>query len=600
MIAQLPFSPRCTAFGHGYICIGGSNAQFAKIKLNSATSLDVDPPIDIWEPTRRPLEIRLDTIGDNDINSVVIHRISDDVEHLSDIVAVITGNDKSVRIISLLHVGEVIVLDFPDMMNHATLSPDSRLLTAVGDLDTLYVFRRIMNQELPTVCTFANRRHLGATDWKQVAKFPLYIPANELPKGYFSTAWSSSGRTFAVGSEAGYISIFDMTEIISNADDDLDFSCAYRMTIPSSRPSDDEIQAKPGAVRVLLFTPDPWDMLIWAEDQGRICIVDLRMNAIIRETIDLNPEDANLEKVITEVENPMTTDLDELTARAVLNRHQADLAWPPLPSGLTDDERRILQSLRTARQYNQRSTGETTSSPPRPRTRNREDGYQDELTMSMAEPSNFEDTTSSSLDQTWNRPIWASANSAGRPGLPPLSSIINRNSTTSTTIPPHARLSSNNPQISNDLEEEYSWQAITNAMNLARGPLFEGASLSTPRNDESEVHARLRSTIDWQAVTRQRDRLRAGQGRNSTMTSRMNHNNDRPFFETSWDALRRQHASWLMPEYAIPKGTEIGVRLTGLAMDKEGRTLWVGSEEGIFEIKLALKNRLQWPAVEFR
>ncbi|KAK4917343.1 hypothetical protein LTR28_013304 [Elasticomyces elasticus] len=47
-------------------------------------------------------------------------------------------------------------------------------------------------------------------------------------------------------------------------------------------------------------------------------------------------------------------------------------------------------------------------------------------------------------------------------------------------------------------------------------------------------------------------------------------------------------------------GRELGVRTAGLAISRDGRTLWCGTEEGIFEVELNLKGRFFWPAVEPR
>lgn len=40
-----------------------------------------------------------------------------------------------------------------------------------------------------------------------------------------------------------------------------------------------------------------------------------------------------------------------------------------------------------------------------------------------------------------------------------------------------------------------------------------------------------------------------------------------------------------------------GVRTAGLAMSGDGRTLWVGTEEGIFEFDIDVKGRKSWPAL---
>lgn len=43
---------------------------------------------------------------------------------------------------------------------------------------------------------------------------------------------------------------------------------------------------------------------------------------------------------------------------------------------------------------------------------------------------------------------------------------------------------------------------------------------------------------------------------------------------------------------------EYGVRTAGLAISQDGRTVWAATEEGIFEIKLDIKRRLMWSAID--
>jgi hypothetical protein len=64
---------------------------------------------------------------------------------------------------------------------------------------------------------------------------------------------------------------------------------------------------------------------------------------------------------------------------------------------------------------------------------------------------------------------------------------------------------------------------------------------------------------------------------------------------TGHDALIRRNTSM-----RFSGGREIGVRTAGLAMSPDGRILWAACEEGIFEIKIKVKGRMFWPAVEMR
>ena len=53
------------------------------------------------------------------------------------------NNDKSIRIFSLTQACLLKTLEFPTAMNHASLSPDGKLLLAVGDRHTAFFCRRV-------------------------------------------------------------------------------------------------------------------------------------------------------------------------------------------------------------------------------------------------------------------------------------------------------------------------------------------------------------------------------------------------------------------------------------------------------------------------
>lgn len=211
--------------------------------------------------------------------------------------------------------------------------------------------------------------------------------------GYFTTAWSPNGRLVALGSEGGYITVLDVDVLV---DPDVEDEDAIVAVIPGSRP--DIPQPHPGAVRSMLFSPDPWDFLIWAEDQGRVCIGDLRTGLKRKQVITLDPREEGLPKLEYEDLPPqdepippqesVTRTLDQLErdflrryrdaqaqdnntavnfateyieARRRQRQHRQDLAnsrgtsgsraaVDDDPQGLTAREQEILNALRTTRQ----------------------------------------------------------------------------------------------------------------------------------------------------------------------------------------------------------------------------------------------------------
>ena len=50
----------------------------------------------------------------------------------------------------------------------------------------------------------------------------------------------------------------------------------------------------------MTFSPQPWDLLVWTEDNGRAGVADVRQTFSRRQILVLDPEDSSLEKVRTE------------------------------------------------------------------------------------------------------------------------------------------------------------------------------------------------------------------------------------------------------------------------------------------------------------
>lgn len=312
-------------------------------------------------------------IGDDIVNSISIHKMPAEGDRGEDIVAVLTNNDKTVRIYSLTRKQEMTVLDFPFPMNHATISPDGQLLVAVGDMHNGFFFERNKNKKANIAKNLEGRVESTPPDWTLLHEVCLYVPTGSHIEGYFTTAWSPSGRLCAVGSECGYISIFDM-ELLKGAEYGED---ALVKLISSTRP---DVTYGAGAVRTMLFSPAPWDFLVWSEDQARVCVADLRSGVKVKQVLTLDPKDKNTKRITIanfEVEelNDLRREEDFIrTYRHTLNADgtgaAANLANNYIdsaerrrlhrqlgvvdsdddPHGLTARERQVLETLRTTRQ----------------------------------------------------------------------------------------------------------------------------------------------------------------------------------------------------------------------------------------------------------
>lgn len=283
-IASLPWGARCTAAGYGWICTGGGDkGTFAVIRLDPTAEVDyfgnrvLPPP---------PPHVSLEKLGDEIVNSISIHQLKSDHPAVADdIVAVLTNNDKSIRVFSLSQQTETAVLELPFPVNHATISPDGQLLIAVGDYQQCYFYERA---DLKPAADSNSQKFASAhCVWELLDVVSLHVPKTIGSTGYFSTAWSPNGRLCAVASEMGYISIIDVEALkaLEQGED------AIVAVIGSTRP---ELTLPyggcPGAVRTMLFSPSPSDLLIWSEDQGRVCVADLRNGLRARQVLQLTPE----------------------------------------------------------------------------------------------------------------------------------------------------------------------------------------------------------------------------------------------------------------------------------------------------------------------
>ncbi|KAF3921137.1 hypothetical protein ABW21_db0200968 [Orbilia brochopaga] len=294
LITFLPFEPRCISANYGWICTGGvENGQIAAIKLSenrtrptadistTPTTSIPDGPIDEGDGSgaEDDLEagdddketetswcqteyIRLAELGGTIVNSITMYRPAKP-KSTQDVVAVITNNDKTVRLFSLAKFRVITTLTLPFHTNHASVSPDRKYLVVVGDSSKVFFYN------LATLTTESPPDY----SWKLTSS-PSYSGGDAL----ISTDFSPCSKLCAVASQDGSISVFD-TRLFS---DNPDASPIVRV-IPSSRP-----HTQAGAVRCVVFSPSPWDLLVWAEHTGRITITDTRQEFFTSQTIRVN------------------------------------------------------------------------------------------------------------------------------------------------------------------------------------------------------------------------------------------------------------------------------------------------------------------------
>ncbi|KAF1965426.1 hypothetical protein BU23DRAFT_24809 [Bimuria novae-zelandiae CBS 107.79] len=627
-IAELEWEARCTIAGHGYVCVGGADdGHFAAIKVmgfppTSSTPVDALLPLDFPNRPTLPRPAGLSSlerpdyqkIGDDIVNSISIHKLPAEGDKEEDVVAVLTNNDKTVRIYSLTRKQEVTVLDFPFPMNHATISPDGQFLVAVGDMHNGFFFERNKDKKANIMKNLEGRVESTPPDWTLLHEVCLYVPTGSHIEGYFTTAWSPSGRLCAVGSECGYISIFD-TELLERCEYGED---ALVKLVSSTRP---DLTYGAGAVRTMIFSPAPWDFLIWSEDQARVCVADLRSGVKVKQVLTLDPKDEDTERV--EIANFEVEELSDLrreadfirTYRHTLNADGTDAAANLAndyndsadrrrlhrqlgvvdsdndPYGLTATERRVLEALRTTRPRREepgitsRSVNYFTSSiiegtrdaeaPPRSTARTQ---LADTFTEFVSEITR-RSTQSSERTVPRRRASLVLRDLSADP-LPALDSASETPTHLRGNITGGATTRSPNPitaGLRRDTNEtiastDEAWRTIEAALAHNARATDSGRASAAP-----ELRNELRRL---RQLTQMRERLRVAREAHGPLES------------YNLGVYRRASRNMFDPG--------LGLRTAGLAMSQDGRTLYCGTEEGIFEFHMNLHQRKGFPAIKPR
>ncbi|WEW59027.1 hypothetical protein PRK78_004495 [Emydomyces testavorans] len=314
IVTVIPFEPKCLTAGLGWIGIGGSeNGDCAFIKLGdsgissprtgtSATpGADIDSPLPLdLDPDLRRLpprapEVIVQEFGGSIVNSVTFHRLlpPNDLFSHEDI-AILSNNDKTVSIFSLTRQEMIETIRHPICMNYAIISPNSKVLAAVGDANQIWLYHALPVPDehgpMPDGVQL-----LSDWKWPLIKKIDLDSDPHYDDQCCFTIAFSPCSSLCAVGSQGGIITILDIRSILNER---LDFDqegeeilCVFR----SSRSFFDG-----GAVRCMTFSPRPWDLLVWVEDHGRVGVADIRQAFSRRQILNLDMEDKALERIRTQ------------------------------------------------------------------------------------------------------------------------------------------------------------------------------------------------------------------------------------------------------------------------------------------------------------
>lgn len=347
LVATLTFSIRSLVAGHGWVCVGGpEEGQCAFIKIARDAEQEDTKGKGRLLPSPRCFghEITVQVLGGEIVNSMNIHQFSHGPNNETETVVLISNNDKTVKIYSLNQHKVLTTLKHPYPMNCANFSPDSTLLVACGDSDRVYFYRRHVVDEKAAVY-----------GWQNIADPKIPVHGSEDDHS-FSITFSPSGDLCAVASQGGTITVLDVTNLDQYAEErnaEVAILCSFRSSRDSTW----------GSVRSMAFSPEPWGLLAWAEDYGRVGVADVRQHFIRRQILQLEKQGDGLKTV--EVRDVTPTAFSGLSVKERLKKQDAErwrleevedadspIPSPPLAEAWSE-EARLRQPRRQPFSYHQ-------------------------------------------------------------------------------------------------------------------------------------------------------------------------------------------------------------------------------------------------------
>ena len=347
LVATVAFSIRSLVAGHGWVCVGGpEEGQCTFIKIaREAVQEDTKSKNGTLPPPRCfGHQITKQDLGGEIVNSMNIHQFSHGPNNETETVVLISNNDKTVKIYSLNQHSVLTTLKHPCPINCANFSPDSTLLVACGDSNRVYFYRRHVVDEKAAIY-----------GWQNIADPKIPVHGSEDDHS-FSIAFSHSGDLCAVSSQGGTITVFDTTKLDQYAEErnaEAAILCSFRSARDSTW----------GSVRSMAFSPEPWGLLAWAEDYGRVGVADVRQHFIRRQILRLEKHGDGLKTV--DVRDVTPAAFRELTPKERLKKQEAerwrleesesaDLPMPSAqPAEAWSEESRLRQPRRQPFSYHQ-------------------------------------------------------------------------------------------------------------------------------------------------------------------------------------------------------------------------------------------------------
>ena len=231
IMKELTFSPTSMHVGHGYIAAGGQRSQLMVRQL--ATN---------WYAHT--------SVGGSINNSIAITSHPLHGNRL-----LICNNDESIKVYSLPGLQRISSIQLPTAVNYVSVSPDGTKMIATGDVNSVFLYQITSNGDYSLINTLTTSSDAG-----------------------FACSWNQSSERFAVASQDGCVSVFD----IRNASDKICKLQTHQWP-----------RAK-GAARNVKFSPSgSIDLLMFSEHVSYVHLVDARtFNE--RQIIRIAPDDHDL------------------------------------------------------------------------------------------------------------------------------------------------------------------------------------------------------------------------------------------------------------------------------------------------------------------
>lgn len=240
ILGDLEFDPVSVAVGGGFVVVGGQRAELAVARLSDphqTTTVvraggSINNFVTLDRTSRRSFRDSAAFTEDGVTNINIMNQQCEVAPRL-----LVCNNDRTVRLLSLPGLELVTEIKFPTAINYASVSPDGSKMCVVGDSSEVFLL------------------HKRGDTFESIATLAAAEDAS------FSCDWSQTSEHFAVGSQDGYVTVWDIRS--------LDNRLVQLETFQHGRSR--------GACRNVKFTPSgSVDLLAFSEHTGYVNIVDAR------------------------------------------------------------------------------------------------------------------------------------------------------------------------------------------------------------------------------------------------------------------------------------------------------------------------------------